>query len=43
MFEAWRGSTWMPRKMAGREMMTIEELSSAMKTPRVVLESAVHL
>ncbi len=33
----------MPRKIAGREMITIEESRSAMKTPRVVFDRAVHL
>ena len=33
----------MPRKMAGRLMMTMELSSDAMNTPRVVFESAVHL
>src|ERR1019366_4129262 len=37
------GSRAIPRKIAGRLMMTIEESRDAIKTPSVVLESAVHL
>jgi hypothetical protein len=33
----------MPRKMAGRLMITIELSSVAMKAPRVVFDSTVHL
>ena len=33
----------MPRKIAGSEMITIEELIVAMKMPRVVFDSAIHL
>ena len=33
----------MPRKMAGREMITMDESSAAMKMPSVVLERATHL
>ena len=33
----------MPRKIAGSEMMTMEESRAAMKIPSVVLESATHL
>jgi hypothetical protein len=33
----------MPRKMAGSEMITIDESRVAMKMPRVVLDRAVHL
>ena len=43
MFPADSGSRWMPRKMAGSEMMTIEPSSVDMKTAAVVLASAVHL
>jgi len=32
-----------PRKIAGNEMITIEELMVAISTPRVVLDSATHL
>jgi hypothetical protein len=32
-----------PRKIAGSEIRMIEELTVAMKTPRVVLVSAIHL
>ena len=39
MFEGWSGSRWMPRKMAGSEMMTMDWLIPAMNTPRVVLDS----
>jgi hypothetical protein len=37
------GSSPMPRKIAGREMITIEELMVASSIPRVVLERATHL
>ncbi len=43
MLEGCKGSTWMPRKMAGSEMITIEVLSRAMKTPSVVLLRTIHL
>jgi hypothetical protein len=33
----------MPRKIAGSEMRTIDELTVAMSIPTVVLESATHL
>ena len=33
----------MPRKIAGSEMITIEELIVAISIPRVVLDSATHL
>ena len=33
----------MPRKMAGSEISTIEELMVAIVMPSVVLESATHL
>ncbi len=38
-----RGSRWMPRKIAGRAMRTMEASRDAMNMPRVVLDSAVHL
>ncbi len=43
MLDGCSGSRWMPRKIAGSEIRTIEESSDAMNTPRVVFESAVHL
>ncbi len=33
----------MPRKIAGSEIKIIDELIVAMKTPRVVFVSAIHL
>ncbi len=42
-FAGRKGSRPMPRKMAGSEMITMEVSSDAMKTPRVVLDSTVHL
>jgi hypothetical protein len=36
------GSRWMPRKMAGSAMMTMEPSSVAMKTPAVVLARATY-
>ena len=37
------GSRWMPRKIAGIEMITIEASIVAMNMPSVVLDSATHL
>ena len=37
------GSRWMPRKIAGSAMMTIEPSSAAMNMAAVVLDSATHL
>ena len=37
------GSSPMPRKMAGSEMITMEPSIAAMPVPRVVLDSATHL
>ena len=37
------GSRWMPRKIAGSEMITIEASTVAMNMPSVVLDSATHL
>ena len=37
------GLSWMPRKMAGSEMMTMEALTVAASLPSVVLDSASHL
>src|SRR5258705_10936607 len=37
------GSRWIPRKIAGSEMITIELSSVAMNMPRVVFDRAVHL
>ena len=36
------GSRWMPRKIAGRAMMTIEPSSAAMKMAAVVLARAIQ-
>ena len=43
MLPAAKGSRWMPRKIAGSEMITIEPSSVAMNIPSVVLDSATHL
>jgi len=37
------GSRWMPRKIAGSEMMTIEPSRADMNTASVVFDSATHL
>ena len=37
------GSSPMPRKIAGSEMITIEPSRAAISTPSVVLDSATHL
>ncbi len=42
MFDGSRGSRWMPRKIAGSEMSTIELSSVAMKMPSVVFDRAVQ-
>src|SRR5579859_4372038 len=38
-----KGSSPIPRKMAGSEMMTIDPSTVAMNTPSVVFDSATHL
>src|SRR2546423_7497457 len=43
MLDGRSGSRWIPRKIAGSEMITIELPSVAMNTPRVVFDRAVHL
>jgi hypothetical protein len=43
MFSGASGSRWMPRKIAGIAIRTIEPSSVDMKTAAVVLASAVHL
>ncbi len=42
-FDGVSGSMPIPLKIAGSEMRTIEELIVPIRTPRVVLESAIHL
>jgi hypothetical protein len=42
MFDGSNGSSLMPRKIAGSEMITIEESRVAMNTPRVVFDRAVQ-
>ena len=37
------GLTPMPRKMFGRAMSTMDELTVAISMPRVVLDRAIHL
>ena len=37
------GLRWMPRKIAGSEMMTMDALTVAASMPSVVLDSATHL
>ncbi len=37
------GFSLMPSKIAGSEMITIDELTVAMSMPRVVFDSATHL
>jgi hypothetical protein len=43
MLPAASGSSPMPRKISGSEMITMEASIVAMSTPRVVLERAIHL
>ena len=42
MFAGASGSRWMPRKIAGSEMITIDPSRADMKTAIVVLERASH-
>jgi hypothetical protein len=42
-FDETRGLMWMPRKIAGSEMRTIDESIVAIKIPIVVFERAIHL
>ena len=37
------GFRWMPRKIAGSEMITIEAFTVAARMPSVVFDNAVHL
>ncbi len=37
------GSSWMPRKIAGSAIRTIEASREAMNTPRVVFDKTIHL
>jgi hypothetical protein len=37
------GFKWIPRKMAGSEMITMEALTVAASMPSVVFDSATHL
>ncbi len=43
MFPGASGSRLMPRKMSGSEMSTMDKLMVAIRTPMVVLDSAIHL
>src|SRR5262245_13951740 len=43
MFAGSSGSSPMPRKMAGNEMMTMDPSTAYMNTPSVVLDRATHL
>ena len=43
MFPGASGSRWIPRKMAGNAMITIEPSRTAMKVAAVVLARATHL
>ena len=43
MFAGASGSSPMPRKMAGSEMITIDPSIAAISTPSVVFDSATHL
>jgi hypothetical protein len=42
-FDGISGFRWMPRKIAGSAMITIDWLITAIKIPRVVFDSAIHL
>ena len=42
-FAGMSGFRWMPRKMSGMAMSTIDWLIVAMRMPSVVFESAIHL
>ena len=43
MFDGISGFRWIPRKIAGSAMITIDWLIIAIKIPSVVLDSATHL
>ena len=43
MFEGRRGSRWIPRKMAGSAMRTMDASIVAINMPSVVMKSAIHL
>ena len=43
MLEGVSGFRWIPRKIAGNAMITIDWLITAIKIPRVVFDSAIHL
>ena len=43
MFPGVSGFSWIPRKIAGSEMITMEALTVAAIMPSVVLDSAIHL
>ena len=43
MFDGISGFRWIPRKIAGRAMITIDWLITAIKMPSVVFDSAIHL
>ena len=43
MFPGASGSRWIPRKIAGSAMITIEPSSADMNTAIVVFDSATHL
>jgi hypothetical protein len=42
-FEGVSGFRWMPRKMAGRAISTIDWLMNTMSVPRVMFDRAIHL
>jgi hypothetical protein len=43
MFPAASGSRWIPRKIAGSAMMTMEPSSADMNTAAVVFDKVTHL
>ncbi len=43
MFDGISGFRWIPRKIAGSAMITIDWLITAIKIPSVVFDSAIHL
>ena len=42
-FDGVRGLRWMPRKMAGSAISTIDWLMKTMSVPRVMFDRAIHL
>ena len=42
MFPGVSGLSWMPRKMSGKEISTMDWLMKTIRVPRVTVASAIH-